>query len=332
MKFKFRHTDKIVGIFFFGALIILLGGIVLVALSQKMLVKKYSFQTRFQDAGGISQTTNLYFKGFEIGRIKKFRLNQDNLIDVELVVYEDYREKIIAQSAINKSSNPITGRGSLEFLQGPPGGELLPEDSYIPSLDMPEGKQLLLENKIVRSGDVISSILKNIDDILSNLKKDNNPDQGAIFRILFNLANATETLNSDLLTLQDLMVNLDNRVEQTTVRLDDALSETTTLIRNYQDPAGLAVNLIDPGKTELIQPLHNVLLKLDDNLAELHGLLLFLNQESPEISGVLYESRSSLQTVQKTLQGINNHPLIRRGISRDSRDINRNIKIRPEDF
>ncbi len=332
MKFKFKHTDKIVGFFLFTALVVLILSFVVIALSQKILVKKYEFQTRFKDAVGLSSTTVLKFKGFEIGKIKDFNLNEENLIDARIVVYEEYRNKIVVNSVINKSSNPLTGKSSLEFLQGPDWKDILPEGEYIPSLSMPEGQKLLEENIIQKEGDVIASVLTNIDNILYNLNQDNNADKGVIFRLLYNLANSSEVLNKDLNRMYELMGTMNTELQLTTGLLQETLISTRTTLENYQDPEGLLVKMIDPDRTDLITPLSQSLNQLNENLVQLDELLDFLNSRTPEFSTIILEGKNSLLAVQKTLEGINNNPLIRRGIPDDSKATDNNSKLRPKDF
>ncbi|MFC2146375.1 MlaD family protein, partial [Acidobacteriota bacterium] len=144
MSFKFKHTEKITGVFILLAVVILIVGAVVISVSKKTFVKTHVFKTLLSDAAGLSTSTPLSFKGYEIGRVKKFLLDKDNNIDVDLAVYKEFREKIVKGSAIYRLNNPITGETSLVLLQprGPyPAsvfggiGSVLPEGEYIPSLD-----------------------------------------------------------------------------------------------------------------------------------------------------------------------------------------------------
>jgi len=318
MKFKFRHTDKIVGVFFFLAIMILLVSLVAIAISQKMLTKKYIFNTRFADATGLSPSTVLKFRGFEIGKVKSFTLNNDNLIDTKIYIYEDYLEKIVVNSAINKSSNPITGKSSLEFLQGPDLTKLLPEGGFLPSLNMPEGQKLLEAGLIEKKGDVISSVLDNVDQLIYKLNQDENADQGAIFRMIYNLANAAEKLDQNMGELTTLLQIMNSDLKQSLQNLNLTLDNANLMLTNYSDPEGLLVKMIDPEGDKLIAPLQGSLQQLQKNLEELEKLLSFIQEQSPEISEVIIEGKNSLQTAQKTLEGINNNPLIRGGIGKEA--------------
>ncbi len=352
MNFKFRHTDKIVGLFVLIALVALILSFSAIMIKQKFFVKKYVFHTRFIDAIGLSNSTILSFRGFEIGKIKQFSLNKNNYIDADFVIYEKYMDKMLEFSAISKAVNPVTSKSSLEFLQGPNPGKRLHEGSFIPSLDTPEGNVLLFSGKVKKSGDVVSSILSSIDNMLLNLTQDNNPDKGALFRMLYNLANATGNMNASLMELNTLMANLhkDNNPEdgalfraianladltedfqQTNAKVNQLLSSTNELTDAYKDPNGLALKLLDPTGKNFIEPMHESILKINTNLNEINKILLYLNSQTPIMSSILIQGDQTLRSSQKAIEGINNNPLIRSGISKDKPLAPNSQNTRPTD-
>lgn len=346
MKFKFKHTDKIVGIFFLVAVLALISTLVVVAASKRIFDKKYYFTTQFVDATGLSSSTKLYFKGYEIGKLKKFTLNIKNQIDAELVVYKEFRDKIVENSAIFKATNPVTGKSTMEFLQGPDWNKVLAEGEYIPSLDTPEGKKLLKEGLIKRSGDMMESVLKNVDQLLYNLTQDNNPDQGALSRMLYNLANMTEKMDVSLGEVNALLASFqkDNnpedgamfRILSNVADLTDDFKGTAAqldeMLSNYKDPDGLVVKLIDPDKENLIFPMRDMLLSLNENLTSMNKILEFLYQQMPEFADILAKSKVTLQTAQKTLEAVNNNPFLRGGIKEEAPTQQKNTKIRLMDL
>ncbi|HPY87345.1 MAG TPA: hypothetical protein PLG34_05125 [Spirochaetota bacterium] len=75
MKFKMRHADKIVGIFLFLSIFILLLTIIMILLNQKTFTKKIYYKSRFADRVGLKINQDINFKGFVVGKITKFKLN-----------------------------------------------------------------------------------------------------------------------------------------------------------------------------------------------------------------------------------------------------------------
>lgn len=351
MKFKFKYTNRIVGAFMLVALGLLIGSLILITIQQKVFVKKYVFKARFMDAEGLSTSTPIRFKGYEIGRITQFRLNEENKIDADFSVVEEYRTKIVENSALNKAKNPISGTSTIELLQGPDPLKILPEGGLIPSIDIPEGRRLVDEGLVVKTGDVISSMLLNTDRLLENLNRDNNEKAGALFRALVNLADASEKLDKtmDQITLtfdkfnrdgnsQDgaifralnNLADLTEQLQTTTALVNKSLIKSDTLMSAYSNPNNLAIRMVDPKGNNFIKPLQETLKNLNNSLNEMGKLLVFLNEQQPELTGVISEGKSTLNSAQKTLEGINNNPLIRGGITPESEKEIQGSKIRPK--
>lgn len=351
MKFKFKYTNRIVGVFMLVALGLLVGSLILITIQQKVFVKKYVFKARFLDAEGLSTSTPIRFKGYEIGRITQFRLNEENTIDADFSVVEEYRTKIVENSALNKAKNPISGASTIELLQGPDPQKILPEGGLIPSIEIPEGRRLLDEGLVTKTGDVISSMLVNIDLLLYNLNRDNNEKAGALFRALVNLADASEKLDRTIeqITLTFDRLNKDNnpqdgsvfrtltnvadlteQLKTTTTLINRTLVKTDTVLTAYSNPDGLVVKLVDPKGENFIKPINETLNNLNNSITELGKLLAYLNDQQPELTGVIDEGKATLSTAQKTLEGINNNPLIRGGIRWENEKEIQGSKIRPK--
>lgn len=335
MNYKFKYTDKIVTIFILIAIVSFLALLFAIAVKQKLFVTTYTFKARFNDAVGMTTSTPIYFKGYEIGRISKFTLNDENLIDAEIVVEESYRNKIVENSAFNKSTSPISGSSSIELLQGPDLKKIMPEGGFIPSINVPEGKKLLDEKLVSKTGDVVSSIMSNVDRLLEGLNSDNNSDDGAIFRAMVNLADASQSLNESMTTISGSVKKLNSNfganegtlfktitnfnslaeeLTKMTHQLNRTLVSADTLLQNYSDPNGLAGKLVDPDGTKIIAPVNEILTSMNATLREMNQLLVFLNSRTPEMSLIISRSAETIENANKTLQGINNNPLIRDGI------------------
>jgi ABC-type transporter Mla subunit MlaD len=338
MSFKFRHAEKITGVFIFLAVVILIGGAIVISVSKKAFVKTHQFKTRLSDAVGLSTATPLSFKGYEIGRVKKFLLDKDNNIDVDLAVYKEFREKIVRGSAIYRLNNPITGETSLVLLQPkrpyPTGifggiGTLLPEGEYIPSLDMEQGRELLEKDVVEKSGETISLIFDEARIFVSNLRSEFKLKKDT-FRVFFeNLHGVSQSLarNQALFDhLNQLLNPVNGPVFQTlgqfseiSKKLDKTINQLNEIMENYKDPEGLMTKLFQVNQQQLNQTLEN----LNKNLVALHQALNSLKESSPLIADLLDKSR-------KALQAINNNPLLRGGIEKESKNTNSSRKKRKE--
>jgi phospholipid/cholesterol/gamma-HCH transport system substrate-binding protein len=338
MNFKFKHTEKIVGFFVLLALVVMIAGIVMVAVSRKVFVKSYRFHTLLSDASGLSTSTSLDFKGYKIGKVKRFFLDVNNNIDVELAVYGEYLGKMIVGSAIYRQTNPISGETSLVLLmprypgsKPPPVDfgrtQLLPEGSYLPSLDMPEGQQLLEQNLIEKSGESISLIFDEAKVFFSHLRKEFKLKEDSFRTFFKKLGDVSDSLarNREIFDHLNLLLNPDNgpvfktvkEFSQVSRRLNETIDHLEEVLKNYKDPDGLMLKMLSMDRNQLEQTLENI----NKNLLTMQEMLQALKDQSPMVAEFLDRSR-------KTLEAINNNPLLRGGISKDKTPANSSRKKR----
>jgi ABC-type transporter Mla subunit MlaD len=330
MKLKFRYTEKIIGTFLLIAVVIVFSSILFLLLNQKFFERKYVYKAKFLDAVGLSQNSPVYFKGFKIGIISNFVLGDDNYISADFEVYSDFKDKIIVKSALYKAVNVITQASTIEFLQSVEDGEILAEGSLIPAIDVPEGKQLLAQNRVKKIGDPLNSMLINLEGLVENLKKDNNPDEGALFRALVNLADAAEQLkklsdniNRDLDKLSNkesengalyqVVVNLNDitrDLKTTTSLTNQILKKTDLAISNYSKPDSLGIKLIDPTGENIVNPLRKTFTQLNEILPKVQSFTEYLNAQTTDITLVIDDLKTVLRQVQQTFESLNKNPLI----------------------
>lgn len=331
MNFKFKHTEKIVGIFVILAFLLLIGTIISISISKKMFIKTFSFKTKLSDAEGLSTSTPINFKGYVIGKVKKFLLDADNNIDVDFVVYKDFRDKVVVGSAIYRQVNPISGGMSLILLypnklpvslskEGTITGlSVLPEGGYVPSLDMWDGRKLLEDKMIEKSGDSISILFEDARDFVSNLRQEVRLKQDSFQMFFKNIADVAESLarNSVILDHINLMMNPQNGPVFTTLntfteisaRLKDSVNQLNTLIDNYKNPDGLMVKMFQLNQVELNQMIQNV----NKNLESIQEMMKAIKEQAPMLADLLNET-------DKTLKAVNNNPLLRGGIPREDKN------------
>lgn len=339
MKFKFKHTEKVVGAFVLLAMVLLAAGMVMVAVSKKLFEKTISFRTYLSDATGLSNSTPLQFRGYQIGRVKRYYLDENNDIDVELGVYREYLDKIMPGSAIYRQTNPISQETSLVLLmprirrQYEEDGKtfsvnaVLPEGSYIPSLDMPEGQRMLEAGRIERAGDTISILFDDAQSFFENLRQEFKLKEDSFKDFFKKLGDVSDSFarNRRIFDHLEKLLNPENgpvfgtveRIVAVTKRLDGAVTQLQGILENYKDPDGLMLRMMKIEGKQVDRTIEN----LNANLVELRQMLKSLKNQSPLIAELLDKSR-------KTLEAVNNNPLLRGGISKDGKGGNASRKKR----
>ncbi|MDD4147348.1 MAG: hypothetical protein PHO85_02380 [Candidatus Cloacimonetes bacterium] len=342
MNYKLKHTHQIVLAFIIIPVMVLILTIVSIAIRQNLFEKRFHFITDLENAIGISAQTPVLYKGFEIGRIDEFSLSEDGSISVDFYVLKRYRHLMVESSVIYRTTIPITNKTTLEYVRAPGAQELLEENSRIPSTDFPEGRALL---KIYspKSSDAIAMIVENIGLLTSEINKDDNADKGALMRILVHAANVSEKaeetldlLNINLQEMSTLTANLNrdnnadsgvvlrivNNVADISESLSGQTDELETLIAsvnlaaaNYANPDSLAIKMLDPTGEVLIAPLSASLQALSGTLQETEKIMGSLSRSNPELLLMINNLNQTLDRANKTLEALNNNPLLRKGIS-----------------
>jgi len=331
MKFKMRYSEKIVGTFLLTALFIITASTTYLIMYNKAMEKKFMFKAKFGDATGLSASTPVYFKGFKIGVITDFVLTEHNYILADFKVYEEFRNKIVYNSALFKSINPITSTSTIEFLQGPENHSVLPEGSMIPAIDIPEGERLLAKKMVKKSGDPLNTVIYNLAEFSENINKDNNVDKGAFFRALVNMADAaegmkkiTDNLNLDFESISKpdrsgrrplaaLVLNSSQLSDSMKVMMglvNHSLIKLDTLLTAYSKPDGLVVKMIDPDGKQIVEPVKKTIASLNEVLPKLEKFSDFLVTQQGQFLSILKQLVETMDEVQVTFETINASPLI----------------------
>ncbi len=313
MNFKFRYTDKIVGVFVISSLIFLFGIIMLIIFNQKIFTKKYTFKTQFEDANGLKLNQDIIFKGFKIGKIKKISLNMNNLVDVDFYIYSKYIDRIKENSVLNKASNPITG-SKIVFIQNEVNNKIAEEFSFIPSLDTPEGELLLAMGEVEKQADSISNIFNTIEELLNSINSDGNAGDNSIARILVNTADIVESIKGELKHIDSILYNFKQ------------------FSGKMKTPDGLIQRMLDPDGELMFNSIKSSLDNLEIMMEELSVFSKFINSQSKQIETMLIEGKITMTEAQDVIEGIKNNPLIKAGIQEKKEQEIVRESIRDRDF
>jgi len=341
MNYKLKHTRQIVTLFIIIPTVVLIATIVLIAIKQNMFEKRFHYLSTLDNAIGISTQTPVLYKGFEIGRVHSFELNSGGTIEVDFYVLKRYHSFMEEASVLYRTTNPITGKTTLEYVRGPITDGALAAGSHIPSTDFAEGRALL-KAYLPKASDPIAAIIENIELLTRELNMDNNADKGALMRILVSAANASEKaditldlLNQNLREMQSLMSSLNQDhnpddgvilrmlnnvadisedVADQTDDLQQLLDTANLAAANYADPDSLIIKMLDPQGDQIFAPLSTTLYALGATLQDLQKIMRSLSQSNPELLLLINNLNETLEKSSKTLEALNNNPLLRKGI------------------
>lgn len=330
MRFRIRFAEQIVGIFVLLGIAFLAFVLILMGINQRWFAKDYDFTSRFPTGEGLSVGMPIKFKGFEIGQVDKVVLRRDNTVGVRFHVFDTYIDKVGPDSVLDLTASPLGFGGGLFFYPGKVKGNHLPEGSFIPSINMPDGAKLVREGLVAipANTDAVSSIIAEVPPILQNVST-----------TLGSLNALVTTLNANLSgegsgPVGSLVRNASGLTSQATVTLAETTGRINKLLDNLDavsselsrataSPEGPVQGLLRPqgsiatmlnDNNALFDRISATLDNVNQTIVQLDTFMKYLNNSQPQITGILLQGKQTLRQSQDVLEGLKNNPLLRGGI------------------
>jgi phospholipid/cholesterol/gamma-HCH transport system substrate-binding protein len=339
MRFRIKHAEKIVGLFVIIAALFLAGGIVVIGSNQRWFAKDIHFSTRLASAAGASPGTAIMMRGFQVGKVAKVRLNEENEVDADIVIYDSYYPKVKEYSVLEIVTSPI-GLGT-QILFHPGKGEALAQPgSFLPLADSEQGKDLIDQGlvDIPVKDDTITRLLAGVNPLIENANKTivtinrtlteinralAGQSSGPLGSIVNNASDAVshaDRMVASVSTQATTLVAKANDLVDSVTAISKNLEATTAAIR---DPTGLVPRLLDAkGSIKTLLDDKNVLYdrisgsvgELEETLKNIQAISGSLNDQMPSIAMTIDEGRAAIKQAEDVLTGLKNNPLLKGGI------------------
>lgn len=339
MKLRIRYADQVVGAFVLVAFAMLSFILVAVGSKQRWFARDYRYESRFTSSAGIVAGAPILLAGFQIGRINALSLNDKNEVEVQFVIYDTFVDKVRENSILEVVMSPV-GLGTQLLFQPGKSEKVLPERSFIPSYDTPQGRLLVEKGLVVRppKDDTITQLLANVNPIMENVDKLLVQLNGALEGsgtgpLAATVQDAAETVQGINALVADLNKSMDAvrpRVDGIVTDVASMTGSVSTITANiaqgsdaFKDPTGLIPKLLDPkGSLKTLLDDNGVLFnRVDNSLASIEGALSNLQgatstlaEQMPQIAATIEETRKAIVSAQDVMEGLKNNPLLRGGI------------------
>jgi phospholipid/cholesterol/gamma-HCH transport system substrate-binding protein len=331
MRFRIRFVDQIVGIFIIIALVLVIFVIFMLGSHQRWFARDYLFKAYFDSATGLNPNMAVQYKGFTIGNIKAVALTGDDRVEVTIVIFDSYVDRVREGSLVELMVSPIGLGNQFRFYAGL-GSRILEEGETIPTVNSPEGKALTdrgLTN-VPRHEDSINLILVRAGILLDSIN-------ALVLRVQGAMEGEQETsLGRILGNAEETTDSISSLTEEVRVSLDEILGDIRPIIRNLEtltntlaDPEGLIPTVLDT-RGPVYTNLESSLTSLTAILRNLEKASDFVPAQLPGIAGTLEELREAVASAQDVLTALLNNPLLRKGVPErvqtrtfgtDSRDV-----------
>ncbi len=341
MKFKIRYADQIVGAFTILAFVALIAVIFLLGSKQRWFARDYAFTTVFDTATGLSNGMPLQYKGFTIGKIKKFELTDEDKVEAAFVIFDTYYSRAKEGSLVELIVNPI-GLGN-QFLFYPGNGtSLIAEGSRIPRADTEEGKDMIAQGLVTvpKRDDTITNLIAQINPLLTNINDTLSQVSGAfsgsgkgplaetmrgVGKTLTEVSGALDGTGTGPLArtlggvssitgqVDDSLAVILGDVEEVTSTVKQITSNLEQLTAKLTDPSGLVPTLIDPDGT-LFASIEASFKSVEGTLANVESSSSILKSQVPQIARLIEDLRIALVKGQDVLEALRNNPILKNGV------------------
>ncbi|MCL2764414.1 MAG: MlaD family protein [Treponema sp.] len=300
MKFSIRYADKIVGVLVVLALAVLIFVIFMLGRNQRWFVYDYQYKTYFTSASGISPNMAIQYKGFTIGYVKRISLSDDDRVEVNFSIFEEYVHRVTEGSLVEVQISPIGLGNTFVFYPGR-GRQVIPEGSTIPEVNSPEAKHLISErlSDIPRANDSISNIVNNVNTLLETINISLTGSEGADEIVLGQIFDG----------LEETIANVNRAV----ISINNAIINVNNIIRQASDPQGSLMAILD-GEGNVYTGLEASIVSLSGIIENLNEASAFIPGQLPQVAVLIGELNMTIRSVQDVLTAIANNPLLRGGI------------------
>ncbi|MBI2519983.1 MAG: hypothetical protein HYV97_06190 [Bdellovibrio sp.] len=284
IPFKLRHNREIVTIFILIAvgIFIFLGSVV--AYNNNVFRGRVYFYTLVQNAYGLKSLPPIYFKGFAIGRVASFQLTHENKIHVNFYIFEDFYEKIINYSVVSINTNPLSGEITEFQLITPDGTQetlgLVQKGTLIPDLKSAEAQQYIKDDKLKYESAGIEGILDKSNQILK----------------VFIEQKTSEKINSIIDSAAKAMTSLE------------------ATIKSY-GPEGKG-----EGHQQIVSAIEKVnktMNSIVETATYVKETIEVVHTNRKDLAPLIINSNKTIEKASRTLDGINNNPLLKGGIPQE---------------
>lgn len=302
MKFKIKYADQIVGILSLIAIIALIFIIFLIGSTQKWFVPKHNYYTIISSAANISVGKAITYKGFEIGKIKSFSLDENDNVIVHFYITDDYKDKVVINSIIEILTSPL---GSSVIFYPGNRTDYLADNSFIPERSSEEAKALIQAKRV--------SVVEQTDSI------------NTILAMATTLVGDIDTLVKQI--NMALEGNEETPLSMTITQLNGILANINAIT---SDSAGLVPRLLEDENSQ--GSISNILLQLDTTMTDINQITNSVEGNMPGISILITQMQTLLKQMQDVMEGLKNNPLLKNGISQKPEKENAAPKLREDNF
>jgi phospholipid/cholesterol/gamma-HCH transport system substrate-binding protein len=300
MELKFSRMDRVVGIFLIAIVALMVGTVVLIGRGKDWFRPTVTYYTQFKENYNLAPGSSVKLFKAEIGHVKNVQLVGD-AVRVQMSIFEEYHTRFREDSVATVESPTFIGSEYVAIRPGKPDSPLVSSGGTIKSEEKKTIAQILAEYEVEETAKRLTETIRNLADIVEELRDPQGPlfvSLNSIEKNLKNLETVTTGLKEGEGTAGQLLRSdeLIKRVNTSMERLDKVLQsiegatpEVTANLRESMEKIREITVTLEKGSREVpsvIRTTKRGIQELRDGLDEVNRVVKALEQ-SPLIRGNL---------------------------------------------
>ncbi len=300
MELKFSRMDRVVGVFIIVVLALMVGSVVLVGRGKDWFRPTVTYYAEFKENYNLAPGSPVKLYKADIGKVRNVTLVGD-AVRVRLSIFEEYHTRFREDTVVTVESPTLIGSEYVAVRPGKPESRLLDPGGTVKSEEKRTLSEILAEYEVEETAKRLTETIRNLADIIDELRDPEGPlfkSLNSIEKNLKNLETVTTGLKEGEGTVGQLLRSdeLIDRVNMSMERLDNVLQnlegatpEVTANMRESMEKIREITANLEKGSREVpavIRTTKRGIQEIRDGVDEINRLVKAL-EKTPVIRGNL---------------------------------------------
>jgi len=300
MELKFSRMDRVVGIFIIVVLALTVGSVVLIGRGKDWFRPTVTYYAEFKENYNLAPGSPVKLYKADIGKVRSVVLVGD-AVRVRLSIFEEYNTRFREDTVVTVESPTLIGSEYVAVRPGKPESRLIEPGGTVKSEEKRTLSEILAEYEVEETARRLTETIRNLADIVDELRDPEGPLFRSLSGIEKNLKNM-ETVTADLrdgrgtvgqLLRSDELIDRVNgsmeRLDNVLQNLEGAAPEVTANLRESMEKIREITDHLEKGSRDVpavIRTTKRGIQEIRDGVDEINRVVKSL-EKNPLIRGNL---------------------------------------------
>ena len=284
MELKFSRMDRVVGIFIIVVLALMVGSVVLIGRGKDWFRPTVTYFAEFKENYNLAPGSPVKLYKADIGKVRSVALVGD-AVRVRLSIFEEYRTRFREDTVVTVESPTLIGSEYVAVRPGKPESRLIEPGGTVKSEEKRTLSEILAEYEVEETARRLTETIRNLADIIDELRD----PEGPLFR-----------------SLNSIEKNLRN-VETVTADLKDGKGTVGQLLRSDEliDRVNTSMERLDNVLQNLEGATPEVTANLKESMEKIREITAHLEKGSRDVPAVIRTTKRGIQEIRDGVDEIN---------------------------